>query len=100
MAPGNSSSGQPGGGMPAPMNFDSPSAAAFNNMMSVGAFDPSLDNMGMGMGALGMPRPNDDVERQKKLDEIVGILGKKKGIVSEEGLERLVKKIGLDVLWE
>lgn len=100
MAPGNSSSGHPGGGLSAPMSFDSPSAAAFSNMMGVGGFDASLDNMGMGMGALGMPRPNDDVERQKKLDEIVGILSKKKGIVSEEGLERLATRIGLAVLWE
>ncbi|CAN8105776.1 unnamed protein product [Discula destructiva] len=100
MAPGNSSTGQPGGGASAPMNFDSPSAAAFNNMLGVGAFDSSLDNMGMGMGGLTMPRPNDDVERQKKLDEVVRVLSKKKGVVSEEGLERLVKRIGLDVLWE
>lgn len=99
MVAGNSSSGQPGG-MTAPMNFDSPSAAAFNNMLGVGSFDPSLDNMGMGMGGMAMPRPNDDEERQKKLDEIVRILGEKKGIASEEGLQRLVKRIGLDVLWE
>lgn len=99
MVAGNSSSGQPGG-MTAPMNFDSPSAAAFNNMLGVGSFDPSLDNMGMGIGGMAMPRPNDDEERQKKLDEIVRILGEKKGIASEEGLQRLVKRIGLDVLWE
>lgn len=100
MAAGNSSNGQPGGGMSAPINFDSPSAAAFNSMLGVGGFDTSLDTMGMGMGGMTMPRPNDDVERQKKLDDIVRTLSKKKGIVSEEGLERLVKRIGLDVLWE
>lgn len=101
MAVGNSSSGQPGGGVSsAPMNFDSPSAAAFNSMLGVGGFDGSLDNMGMGMGGMALPRPNGEEERLKRLDEIVHILGRKKGIVSEEGLERLVKKLGLDVLWE
>ncbi|KAJ4396059.1 hypothetical protein N0V93_000276 [Gnomoniopsis smithogilvyi] len=100
MSVGNSSSGQPGGGVSAPMNFDSPSAAAFNSMLGVGGFDASLDNMGMGMGGMALPRPNGEEERQKRLDEILHILGRKKGVVSEEGLERLVKRIGLDVLWE
>lgn len=100
MAVGNSSSGQPGGGVSAPMNFDSPSAAAFNSMLGVGGFDASLDTMGMGMGGIALSRPNGEEERQKRLDEIVHILGRKKGIVSEEGLERLVKRLGLDVLWE
>lgn len=104
-----------------PMNFDSPSAAAFNSMLGMGSFDASLDNMGMGVGGITIPRPSGDEERQKRLDEIIQTLSvraascvynlvrdrannhfpqQNKGIVSEEGLERLVKRFGLDVLWD
>ncbi|KUI72800.1 hypothetical protein VM1G_08436 [Cytospora mali] len=78
---------------PAPMNFDSPSAAAL-----FGGFDLASDNMGM--GAMGLPRPSGDEERQKRLEEVTHILGQKKGIVSDEGLERLTKRVGLVFLWE
>lgn len=51
------------------MNFDSPSAAAINNMLGLGGFETSLENMGM-----AIPRPTGDEERQKRLDDIVQIL--------------------------
>lgn len=55
------------------MNFDSPSAnAAFNSMLGMGGFDASLENIGM--GAIGLPRPSGDEERQKRLDEVTHIL--------------------------
>jgi hypothetical protein len=60
------SNSQPGA---APMNFDSPSAAAF-----MASFDASLvDNMGI--TSMGMPRPSGDEERQNRLDEVLQILG-------------------------
>lgn len=99
---------------PAPMNFDSPSSAAF-----MASFDASLvDNMGI--TSMGMPRPSGDEERQKRLHDVIQILRvrtrswppgawleneltvpqQKKGIVSDEGLERLTKRVGLECLWE
>lgn len=78
----------------APMNFDSPSAAAF-----MASFDASLvDNIGI--TSMGLPRPSGDEERQNRLGDVIQILGQKKGIVSYEGLERLTKRVGLDTLWE
>lgn len=74
MAPTNSSAGQSGIGVSAPMNFDSPSAAAINNMLGLGGFDASLDHMGMGVGGMALPRPSGDEERQKRLDEIIQVL--------------------------
>lgn len=78
----------------APMNFDSPSAAAF-----MASFDASLvDNMGI--TSMGMPRPSGDEERQNRLNDVLQILRQKKGVVSNEGLERLTKRVGLDCMWE
>lgn len=53
---------------PAPMNFDSPSAAAL-----FGGFDLASDHMGI--GEMGLPRPSGDEERQKRLEEVTQILG-------------------------
>lgn len=72
MAPTNSSTGQSGAGVSASLNFDSPSAAAFNTMLGIGGFDASLDHMGM--GGITLPRPSGNEERQKRLDEIIQIL--------------------------
>lgn len=74
MALNNSSSGQASNGVTAPINFDSPSAAAFNSMLGMGTFDASLENMTMGVGGLSLPRPSGDEERQKKLEEIIHVL--------------------------
>lgn len=74
MASTNSSAGQSGVGVSAPINYDSPSAAAINNMLGLGSFDASLDSMDMGVGGMALPRPTGDEERQKRLDECVQIL--------------------------
>lgn len=59
------SNSQPGA---APMNFDSPSAAAF-----MASFDASLvDNISI--TSMGMPRPSGDEERQNRLDDVIQIL--------------------------
>lgn len=99
------------------VNFDSPSAAAFGAALGIGGYDPGMDNMGMGQ--LGGLRRNDDEEREKRLQTMINILKvcrsprympcakhelttrqEKKGIVSEEGLERLTKETGLDHVWD
>lgn len=74
MASTNSSAGQSGVGVSAPINYDSPSAAAINNMLGLGGFDASLDHMDMGVGGMALPRPTGDEERQKRLDECIQIL--------------------------
>ncbi|TLD27253.1 hypothetical protein PspLS_05068 [Pyricularia sp. CBS 133598] len=83
----------------APVNFDSPSAAAALGALGIGGgLDLGLDNIGAGgLGDLG--RTEDD-DRLKKLQEILAMLSKHKGRVSEAGLERLAKSIGLETLWE
>lgn len=72
MVTSNSSAGA--GVAAPPMNFDSPSAAAFNSMLGMGGFDASLDNMGMGVGGISIPRPSGDEERQKRLEEVIQTL--------------------------
>ncbi|KAM0552525.1 hypothetical protein ACHAPJ_007853 [Fusarium lateritium] len=82
----------------APLNFDSPSTAAA--MGALGGLDMGLDNVGVGGlgGALGALASEDD--KLKRLEAIIDILNKKKGLVSEAGLERLAQRIGLDCLSE
>ncbi len=62
---------------------------------------------GMGAGAAGASfassgvsaRDNED-ERRRRIEAILGILRQRPGMVSEEGLERLAKRTGLECLWE
>ncbi|CAI4215143.1 unnamed protein product [Parascedosporium putredinis] len=64
-----------------PLNFDSPSAAAAMGSLGMGnALDIGLDNVGA---------------RCRDRHFIA-----QKGYVSEEGLERLVQRIGLDCIWD
>jgi hypothetical protein len=90
------------------MNFDSPSTAA-----ALGALGPG---MGMGIGDLaldaagalvlapgsmsaGMGRGDED-EKRKRLQQVIDILKVNEGRVSEVGLERLGRRLGLDCLLE
>jgi hypothetical protein len=90
------------------MNFDSPSTAA-----ALGALGPG---MGMGMGDLALDAAGalvlapggmgvgtgrgDEDEKRKRLQQVIDILKVNKGRVSEEGLERLGRRVGLDCLRE
>ena len=79
----------------AAVNFDSPSAAAIFGALQIGG---GLDHLGIqGLGGLGK---NTEDERAKRLDDVIAILGRSQGLVSEAGLERLAKRLGLDSLWE
>ncbi|KAK0671839.1 mediator of RNA polymerase II transcription subunit 1-domain-containing protein [Cercophora samala] len=73
------------------VNFDSPSAAAALSALNMGSLDSSLS------GFLG--RTSED-ERAKRLDAMIDILSQRKGLVSEAGLERLAKRLGLEVFWD
>jgi hypothetical protein len=87
-----------GGGHPTTSSFgvgyDSPSAA-----MALGGV-PGLAELGLdGMGAVGMPRADED-ERKRKLGVVMEILQGNKGRLSEAGMERLARRVGLECLWE
>jgi hypothetical protein len=92
------------------MNFDSPSTAA-----ALGALGPGM-GMGIGMGDLALDAAGalvlapggmgagagrgDEEEKRKRLQQVIDILKVNKGRVSEEGVERLGRRVGLDCLWE
>ncbi|CRK41062.1 hypothetical protein BN1723_005003 [Verticillium longisporum] len=84
----------------APLNFDSPSAAAAMGALGIGGgLDLGLDNVSVnGLGGLGGLTGEDD--RIKRLDAIIDIIGNAKGRVSEAGLERLSQRTGLNKIWE
>ncbi|VBB76398.1 Putative protein of unknown function [Podospora comata] len=73
------------------VNFDSPSAAAALSALNMGSLDSGLS------GFLG--KTSED-ERAKRLDAMIDILSQRKGLVSEAGLERLAKRLGLEVFWD
>ncbi|KAK3307935.1 mediator of RNA polymerase II transcription subunit 1-domain-containing protein [Chaetomium strumarium] len=74
-----------------PVNFESPSAAAALEMGS--GLDVNLRNL------VQLGRANED-ERARRLDAVIAVLGRNKGLVSEAGLERLAKKLELEFIWE
>ncbi|KAH6627120.1 mediator of RNA polymerase II transcription subunit 1-domain-containing protein [Chaetomium sp. MPI-SDFR-AT-0129] len=76
-----------------PVNFDSPSAAAALGALDMNALGVSLQ----GLGNLG--QASDD-ERARRLDAVLAILNRNKGLVSEAGIERLAKKLELESFWE
>lgn len=79
----------------APLNFDSPSAQAAFAMVDIG-FDGTA---GIAAGLAAAP-PNADELKAEKFQTILEILGQVKGKVSEDGIERLGRKIGMDCFWE
>ncbi|KAK0726962.1 mediator of RNA polymerase II transcription subunit 1-domain-containing protein [Lasiosphaeria miniovina] len=79
------------------INFDSPSAAAAFGALQV---NTSMDLNLQGLGGLGSMARSTGDEFLKKLDSVIAILGRSKGLVSEAGLERLATRLGLECLWE
>lgn len=100
------------GSSPAGMNIDSPAALA--QAMGMGGVEMGLGmsmsgmsqlgfgNMGMGMDmATGssrgvQARAVDDEERRKRLEQVIATVRSRPGRVSEEALERLGRRLGLD----
>ncbi|KAK4158524.1 mediator of RNA polymerase II transcription subunit 1-domain-containing protein [Chaetomidium leptoderma] len=77
-----------------PVNFDSPSAAAALDALDLNS---ALD---LGLQTLGnLGRASED-ERARRLDAVIEVLSRSKGLVSEAGLERLAKKLDLEFMWE
>ncbi|OIW28514.1 hypothetical protein CONLIGDRAFT_681468 [Coniochaeta ligniaria NRRL 30616] len=81
------------------VNFDSPSAAAALGALGMGGLDMGLDGVGA-LGSLGNLGRNDEDERARRLKTVIDILSQNKGLVSEAGLERLVKRLGMECMWE
>jgi hypothetical protein len=96
--------GSAGGGHPTHSSFggigyDSPSAAM---ALGVGVGELGLDALGPGgsLGATGAGARGDEEERMRKLGMVIDILKTNKGRLSEAGIERLAKRLGLETLWE
>ncbi|KAI5927399.1 mediator of RNA polymerase II transcription subunit 1-domain-containing protein [Camillea tinctor] len=82
----------------APVNFDSPSAAAA--LGALGLNELGLDNISMG-GLVANGGRTDEEDRRKRIDAVVEALwNKDSGRVSDKGLERLALHFGLERLWE
>lgn len=58
----------------------------------------SFGSLGAGLQPAG--RVDQDAIKLGKLNSIMSILGQIKGKVSEDGIERLARKIGMECLWE
>ncbi|CAG7560140.1 unnamed protein product [Fusarium equiseti] len=83
-----------------PLNFDSPSTAAAMGALGItGGLDVNLNNVDVG-NLSGLPSLVNEDDKLKRLETIIATLDKKKGLVSEAGLERLAQRIGLDCLSE
>ncbi|KFY42242.1 hypothetical protein V494_02513 [Pseudogymnoascus sp. VKM F-4513 (FW-928)] len=94
------------------INFDSPTTAAALATLPLGdlGLDASaggLGHMGGGLGLAGglgglqgIGRLDEDDRKRRKLMQIVDTLKGVKGRVSEDGIERLARSVGLECLWE
>jgi hypothetical protein len=73
---------------------------------------PGLDGLGLdGIGSMGTPLGGgvggalggaraDEDERRRKLGVVMDVLKTNKGRLSEAGIERLARRVGLECLWE
>ena len=86
--------------------FESPAALR----LSLSQFAGLEGGVGMGISmsgisALGLTGSSmggrgDDEERRKRLEAVLGTLRTRNGRVSEEGIEKLSRRHGLEALWE
>ena len=53
-----------------------------------------------GFGVAGVSARDNDGERRRRIEVILNLLARRPGVVSEEGVERLAKRTGLECLWE
>jgi hypothetical protein len=83
------------------MNFDSPSAAAALGVLPA-LGDLTLDAHGaiVMAGSVDGTVRNDEDDKKKKLQQVIDMLKVNQGRVSEEGIERLARRVGLECLWE
>ncbi|KAI4944033.1 hypothetical protein J4E91_008888 [Alternaria rosae] len=84
------------------MSYDSPAVLNMLNDVAssgMGGVGMGITMSGLGMSSLGMSASAmgraDEAERSRRLREIIDIIGKKPGRVSEQGLLALCKKMGI-----
>ncbi|KAF7873994.1 hypothetical protein EAF04_002666 [Stromatinia cepivora] len=80
------------------VGFDSPSAALALGMGADVVGDLGIDLHGI--GGLGGGPGKDEEEKRRRLMGCIEILKPNKGRLSEAGLERLARRVGLECLWE
>ncbi|KAI1081058.1 mediator of RNA polymerase II transcription subunit 1-domain-containing protein [Whalleya microplaca] len=81
-----------------PVNFDSPSAAAA--LGALGINDLNLDNISVG-GLVAHAGRTDEEDRKKRMEDVIdALLAYNSSRVSNQGLERLAIRLGLECLWE
>jgi len=84
------------------LNFDSPTTAAA--LATLPLADLGMDGPGGGLGMAGLAgmgvRLGEDERKRKRFAQVLEILQGVKGRVSEEGIERLARRVGLECLWE
>ncbi|KAI9667043.1 MAG: hypothetical protein M1829_005584 [Trizodia sp. TS-e1964] len=74
-----------------PLPFDSPTTLALGLNLVL----PDLGGVAGSVTGRG-----DDEERRRRLETIIRLIGRTKGRVSEEGVERLAMRTGLEYLWQ
>ena len=94
------------GSSPAAGMFDSPAAMALN-LSSMSGLDggvgmgismSQMSGLGLGLGSVGARA--DEEERRRRLEGVVSRVGAHPGRVSRDGIERVGKRLGLEVQWE
>ena len=86
--------------------FESPAAfglslgqfVGIEGSVGMGISMSGISNLGLGSSSMG--GRGDDEERRKRLEAVLGKLKIRNGRVSEEGIERLSRRCGLEALWE
>ncbi|KAF2812451.1 uncharacterized protein BDZ99DRAFT_569126 [Mytilinidion resinicola] len=82
--------------VPGMINFDSPAALGLSLEGGVGMGISMSGLSGLGLTGSSMGGRADDDERRRRLEAIIATLRARPGRVSQEGVERLSKRCGLD----
>ena len=56
----------------------------------------TMDGLGLGLGGMG---GEEEAERMRRSELVVGLLGRRWGFVSPEGVERVARRVGLEFVW-
>lgn len=89
------------------------SSPAATGALGLGAFGASTGMTPLGLGVegpgsvdgatagnLGLNTRDQDKERRRRIEEIVRMMGGRRGRVSQEGVERCARRVGLEWMWE
>ena len=71
-----------------------------HSMVRDGSLTDETGGMGLSTLGAGLHVRDNEEERKRRIEGIVHVLGKKWGRVSQEGVERCARRLGLECLWE